>query len=180
LILHRFDVFMVSSISTLLLLSQDAWQSELYQRYPLLQYVREWETFMLGLIKFEEDNHNSSVRKERVSSHNTNAKFRTLAAQTVSEGLQNLTAMITEYHSRFNKAFEVRGVVYLTKLEQQRKAVANVKTNFSGFKRDQLVLVDSEKDEILPIAVSPVVAQLLDDEERYAFIEFIDHSRGVL
>ena len=89
---------------------QDAWRNELFHRLPLVQFIREWECFLLTVVKFEEDNRNSSTRKGPVALNNLNAKFRTTGAQTIDEGLGTVKRVIDEYQASQNKAFEVKGV----------------------------------------------------------------------
>lgn len=161
------------------LVEQEAWQSELYQRIPVIQYVRAREKFILEVIKFEESNHNSSVKNSRISNHNLNAKYRTTAAKTMTESLETVKSMIDEYQGSYQKAFEVKGVVYQHNVEEQEGCEANVKTNFSGYHRDLLVFLNPELDSIEEAVITGPAQELLADPEKYTEPEFNDYTAGI-
>eukprot|EP00300_Choanocystis_sp_HF-7_P027791 c33024_g1_i1.p1 GENE.c33024_g1_i1~~c33024_g1_i1.p1 ORF type:complete len:322 (+),score=69.63 c33024_g1_i1:50-1015(+) len=143
------------------LVEQDAWRLELTERLPIIRFVCQREAFVLKAIQFEEQDHNSSARRVTISAMNESKRFRAAAAKTLEEGNAKVRELIEDYQARLGKAFEIKGVVYQYRLDDQEAVVGNRPTNFQNYRRDFLVFLDADSDTIDPLQSTQTIEEIL-------------------
>lgn len=138
------------------LCEQEHWRTELRNRYPLIEFLRDRERVIDRLITFEEWKLDPAKYNDRQTTMNFDAKFRSYAAGLLEKMNHEAVRRLTEYEEKQGRPLTVYGNPYWDYLEASVSELAMVRTNFHTLTRDALILLF----DIPPVSVP--IQQLLD------------------
>jgi len=140
----------------------DSWTTQLQCRFPVIEYGRTREQFMLQLIKWEEENKNLVTAKGTSSILRWVPQFRNDVFRVLKESSATATKLVSEAESKLGKEIKFNGTPFSEIFKKQDALISRSKTSFANFKRDSLYFLNESNDKIRDKVLDPSINVFLN------------------